>query len=313
MAGSLSIGRSHTSSWPAGLSISGCYGHHQREGPPRRLLDCQIPGSCRQLPFPSVTTCEDVAAVVGPHSSPGVFCSLGPGSDASSAMVDEVSMVSGFGWSFSAGSLVSWLHWFGSLVTPGGEVGVQSPSLSPSVHQQGLTAVGMWSWEVKDLYIDVLEMKAIQLAFLNRMFVEPVILMNDEATVVAYFQKQGATVSRVMCDMAREVVRWSELPLLVITARYFPGKKSVLTDQLSCPDQVLPAEWSLLPWLSSEVCEIFGWPHVDLVTTRVNAKLLIHISPVLHHMTWKQYAFQHPWDGVTTYAFPPFTIERKGK
>ena len=66
--------------------------------------------------------------------------------------------------------------------------------------------------------------------------------MSNNATVVAYLQHQGGTVSRVLCCMAAEVVLWTERHSLSLTATYIPGKKNVMADQLSHPDQVLPME-----------------------------------------------------------------------
>ena len=56
-----------------------------------------------------------------------------------------------------------------------------------------LTESGVWSWEKKSLHINVLEMKAIQLplaAFCNCLTGEPVVIMGDTATMVAYLQNE---------------------------------------------------------------------------------------------------------------------------
>ena len=53
---------------------------------------------------------------------------------------------------------------------------------------------------------NVLEMMAVILAlntFLYQVSGESVVLMSHNATVVAYLRKQGGTVSRAMCDLAR--------------------------------------------------------------------------------------------------------------
>ena len=63
-----------------------------------------------------------------------------------------------------------------------------------------LTAAVVWSQDGRDLHIDVLEMKVVHLAsstFLSLLAWESVILMSDNATVVAYLKKQGEMVSRV--------------------------------------------------------------------------------------------------------------------
>ena len=72
---------------------------------------------------------------------------------------------------------------------------------------------------------------------------------------------------------------------------YSGEEKNVLADQLSCPDQVLPAEWSLLPRVLEAVCRVFGRPHLDLFATLSSAKLPLYLSPVSDPMAWKQDVF----------------------
>ena len=113
-----------------------------------------------------------------------------------------------------------------------------------------LTASGVWSQEESSLHISLLEMKAVVLAlapFLPQLLGQSVILMSDNATVVAYLRNQGSgTISRVLCRIAAVVVLWAKYYSVSLTGRYIPGKKNVLADQLSHPDQVLPTEWSFL-------------------------------------------------------------------
>ena len=82
---------------------------------------------------------------------------------------------------------------------------------------------------------------------------ESVILMSDNATVVAYVNKQEGTVSPVICDLAQEILTWAELFMIYLNTRYVPGEKNVLTFQLSRPDLVLPTEWFLLPQMFDTV------------------------------------------------------------
>ena len=96
-----------------------------------------------------------------------------------------------------------------------------------------------------------------------------------------------------------------------LMARFIPGKKNILADQLSRPDQVLPTEWSLLPRVFEAICEVFGRPHLDLFASRTIAKLLLYMSPVPNLVAWKHDAFQHPWDNLSAYTFPPFTLIRQ--
>ena len=128
--------------------------------------------------------------------------------------------------------------------------------------------------------------------------------MSDNATVVAYLR------NRVLWGMALDIVLWTERHFVLLSALYIPGKKNVLVDQLSCRDQVLPAEWSLLPRVFEAICGVFRRPHLDLFATQANAKLPLYISLVPDPMAWKQEAFQHPWDHLST-SFPPFALLRQ--
>ena len=110
----------------------------------------------------------------------------------------------------------------------------------------------------------------------------------------------------MMCCMACEIVRRTELHSVTLTAQYILGKKNILAYQLSRPDEVLPKERSLLPRVFKAICGVFGCPHLNLFVTRVNTRLPLYISPVPDLMAWKQDAFQHPWDHLSAYAFLPF-------
>ena len=122
---------------------------------------------------------------------------------------------------------------------------------------------GVWSQEEGLLQISVLEMMAVSWAvasFLPQLSDQSVILMSDNATVVAYFWHQGGTVPRVLCRMATEVVFWTERHSVSLTAKYTLGKKNVLADQLNCSDHVLPTEWSLVPRVFERICGVFCLP-----------------------------------------------------
>ena len=70
-------------------------------------------------------------------------------------------------------------------------------------------------------------------------------------------------------------------------------------------------EWSLLPRVFEGICSVFGHPHLYFFATRVNTKVSLYESPALDPMAWKNDAFQHPWDHLSTHAFSPFALLRK--
>ena len=109
------------------------------------------------------------------------------------------------------------------------------------VHFQDVTVAGMQSPQDNEFHVDNLEMKAVQLAintFLGRVMGEVLLLVRNSTTVVAYLQKQGGTVSLIMCKLV-QIIAGSKLYMVSISARYIPGKESILTDHLNHLDQVL--------------------------------------------------------------------------
>ena len=152
---------------------------------------------------------------------------------------------------------VSGLHGSSQVVAPGGPLDTRgastrsTPSLSLytgmtlsgwGAHLLDLTASGVWSEEEFQEHINILEMKTVELAlasFLPQLAGQNVILMSDNASVVPYIQHQGGTVSRRLCLMALIIALWMERQAIRLEARYIPGKKNVLADQLSRPDQIL--------------------------------------------------------------------------
>ena len=107
---------------------------------------------------------------------------------------------------------------------------------------------GVWSDQEKLLHINLLEMKALFLAlqsFQELVAGHHVTAMCDKPTVVAYVNKQGGTVSRSLCSLASQLLRWAESLDVHLDARYLPGQSNVLADLLSRRDQVIGTEWSL--------------------------------------------------------------------
>ena len=166
-----------------------------------------------------------------------------------------------------------------------------------------LTASGVWSKEESAEHISVLEMKAVSLdlaAFLPQLLGQSVVLMSDNALVVAYLRHQGGTVSRALSLMASEITMWTEQHSVCLSARYISGRKSILADQNS---HDLPTEWSL-PRVFEGSAAYSGIPISTSLPLEQTTSFHC-VSPV------KQDASQHPWDHLSTYAFPLFTLLRQ--
>ena len=85
---------------------------------------------------------------------------------------------------------------------------------------------------------------------------------------------------------------------------------NILADQLSRPDLVLLTEWSLL-WVFTAIYREYGVSFHRSFLTRVNTKLPLYVFPIPDPMAWKEDDFQHSWDDLSVYAFPPFTLLRQ--
>ena len=146
-------------------------------------------------------------------------------------------------------------------------------------HLLDLTASGVWSEKESQECINVLKWRVVDLALLPQLAGQCVVLMSDIMPVqVASLRHQGSTVSRRVCLMTFTITQWTERHSVLLEPRYVPGKKNVLADQLSQPDQILPTEWSLLPQVFEELCRVFGKPHLNLFAARANAKLPLCVA-----------------------------------
>ena len=135
-----------------------------------------------------------------------------------------------------------------------------------------MAAVGAWTKEELDLHI-ILEMKAVQLAlttFRDQIMGEFMVLMSDNATVVACLKKHGGIVSWVVCNLMPEMLTWAEQFMIFLTAKYILGQKNPLTNQLSHQDWVLPTKWSFLPLVFESVCREYSRSLIKLSVTRAN-------------------------------------------
>ena len=132
--------------------------------------------------------------------------------------------------------------------------------------------------------------------------------MCDNSTVVAYVNKQVRTVSRSLCSLASQRLRWTESLDVHLDAKYLPGQSNVLADFLSCWDQVIGTEWSLRPRVARDLHRRWGSLLIDLFATSYNAKLPLYCSLVPDPQVVFEDAFHHPWDNLDLYSFPPFLL-----
>ena len=178
-------------------------------------------------------------------------------------------------------------------------------------HILDLKASGKWSLQESSLQINLLEMKAVLMAlhaFQDCLVGHSVGLMSDNTTVVAYVNKQGGTVSSSLYLLTRQVLLWAENHSVTLVARYIPGSKNVVADQLSRKGQVIGTEWSLHPLVVKEAFRLWGTPIVDLFASALNKKLPVYCSILPDPLAWQEDTFLAQLDGLDAYVFPPFIL-----
>ena len=119
---------------------------------------------------------------------------------------------------------------------------------------------------------------------------------------------RGGTVSDSLCELTGQLLRWMEAHNVLLEARYLPGQSNVLADLLSRHNQVLAAEWSLLPQVAKKIIRTLGSPTINLFATHLNAKLPLYCSLIPDPQAVFEDAFRHLWNHLDVYAFPPFHL-----
>lgn len=177
-------------------------------------------------------------------------------------------------------------------------------------HLVELQASGIWDRDEALHHINWLELRAVWLgllAFHERVSGSAVRVMSDNSTVVGYIRNQGGTRSRSLCDLACQILRWTEEQGISLSARHIPGSLNTLADALSRRAPV-STNWSLSAAICSRLWKVWGRPHVDLFASRDNARLPQFISPFPDPEAYAVDAFSVTWSDLWGYAFPPFAL-----
>ena len=102
-------------------------------------------------------------------------------------------------------------------------------------HLGDLTISGLWSDTEANLHINILEMKAVFLAirsFQSHLLNQRVLVASDNATVVAYLNKQGGTHSLEMCLMVWRLMAFCNPRAILLRARHIQGCLNVIADRM---------------------------------------------------------------------------------
>ena len=176
---------------------------------------------------------------------------------------------------------------------------------------EGRTLSGTWNRKETSFHINMLEMMAVRNALeglLPQLRKTSVSLAVDNSTVVAYINNQGGTKSQDLCLLTREILLFCQKNQICLQVRHIPGKLNVLADTLSRSIKPVITEWTLSQEIFNFLTQVWDRPHIDLFATSLNNRLPTFVSPVPEEKALATDAFSLNWDGMHTYAFPPFNL-----
>lgn len=173
----------------------------------------------------------------------------------------------------------------------------------------GQTVSGMWSSQVREEHINLLEMRAALLAishFKEQLSASPLVLATDNSTVVAYLKNQGGTHCHALFLLARDILLLCFQHQIRLVVRHIPGRLNLLADTLSRSLAPVNTEWELHQGVFDSLVLRWGSPNIDLFATSLNHKLPVFVSPVPDPKAFSVDAMTLSWEGMFAYAFPPF-------
>jgi hypothetical protein len=174
---------------------------------------------------------------------------------------------------------------------------------------EGTKTGGNWSTGEQTSHINILELKACQLA-LHSLCKENkhvhIQIFMDNTTSVSYINKYGGK-TQILDELAREIWLWCLERKITISAVHLPGTTNQEADTLSRSfnDDL---EWSLCNKIFSKIQKVFPGISIDLFASRLNKKLENYVSLRPEPTAVAVDAFTLCWSDALHYIFPPFSL-----
>ena len=219
---------------------------------------------------------------------------------------------------FKAKQDLNW--WLDNLNQSSKKIRIQAPkiTLTTDASEEGWGAVenhkktgGRWSHEEKGDHINVLELRAVLLglkSFHSQDRYSEILIKTDNTTTVSYINKMGGTKSKECNAVACEIWDFCEARKIWLVATHIPGDENIEADYESrhFSDDT---EWELTESIFNKICELWGYPSIDLFASRLNHKTPQYISWHYDPGAWAVNAFTVDWSEFhLPYIFPPFRL-----
>ena len=173
-----------------------------------------------------------------------------------------------------------------------------------------LQAAGIWNPDEAQVSINLRELRAIRLGleeFQQQFQGRNVGILSDNSTALAYLRKEGGTRSALLNKEAQRILQWAEDHNVTLFPQFIPGKRNIVADSLSRPNEIIASEWTLHQEVVDELRR--KWPtSVDLFATHLNHRLPTYFSTTQDPMSAGTDAFLQRWDHLDAYAYPPQAV-----
>jgi hypothetical protein len=173
---------------------------------------------------------------------------------------------------------------------------------------------GRWSEKEGEQHINVLELKAVELALQStcrEVYNKHVRIYSDNMTTVASLRKQGSIRSMPCHKIARRIWEFMLERDNWISVAHLAGVKNVEADKASREFKLKDdIEWSLRQDIFDKICDrLTITPEIDLFACRLNPKVERYCAWLPDPEAEYIDAFSGFWGGDRiVYAFPPFGI-----
>ena len=175
---------------------------------------------------------------------------------------------------------------------------------------QGITTQGQWSEEERTQHINVLELKAAELAlksFTHLWQGSRVRFRLDNTTAVSQILKMGSPRSLRCLVVTQEIWEHVLLHKSTAIAQHLPGKENVIADHQSRVFRD-SSNWRLDPQVFAALRSLFPLIQVDLFADRLNHQLARYWSWRPDPHAEGVDALTTVWNFMTEYAFPSFRL-----
>ena len=173
----------------------------------------------------------------------------------------------------------------------------------------GIKTGGQWSAEEQNAHINILELKACQLALLT--FCKDLVNVHvhiymDNTTSCTYINKFGGKTHELNV-LAREIWLWCIDKDIHLSAAHLPGDMNHEADELSrvFNDDL---EWAVDSNIFDKLVSLYPEMSVDLFASRLKHKLDIYVSLRPDPHAFAVDAFSLMWTEKLYYIFAPFSL-----